>query len=115
MIAGNTNERLEWMVETGILTHANAKYESSKSPDKKYVSRIDLRMQLDIGSCAMIFVQYDSSGSWEHISTVTGTTLRTFSLPIRPKRCDHLRLKIQGEGVAKIFSIAKTFEQGSDL
>jgi hypothetical protein len=43
-----------------------------------------------------------------------GTSLKTFSVPIKPKRCDHLRLRIDGEGNAKIFSITKTIEQGSD-
>jgi hypothetical protein len=44
-----------------------------------------------------------------------GTTLRTFAIPIRPKRCDHMRLKVVGLGEAKIYSICKTVEQGSDV
>ena len=60
------------------------------------------------------FVQYDSGGDWEYLFTMTGSSLRSFSVPIRPRRCDHLRLRVVGEGEAKIYSIAKVVEEGSD-
>jgi hypothetical protein len=44
-----------------------------------------------------------------------GANLRSFSIPIRPQRCDHLQLRIDGEGSAKIFSITKSIEQGSEV
>lgn len=98
---------VEWMAETGII--------GVDSPDKKYISRIDVRMSLQLGAMVYFYVQYDSSEKWEHIFTMSGTTLRSFAVPIRPKRCDHLRLRIEGVGEAKIYSICKTIEQGSDL
>jgi hypothetical protein len=61
------------------------------------------------------YVEYDSSGDWKHLFTMTGTNLGSFAVPIRPRRCDHLRLKIEGNGEAKIYSICKTIEQGSDI
>jgi hypothetical protein len=61
------------------------------------------------------FAEYDSSGAWEHLFTMTGKELRSFSIPVRPKRCDHMRLKITGVGDAKVYSICKTVEQGSDV
>ena len=106
---------VEWHAETGIITYPYTKYGSGKSPDNKYISKINIRMSLDIGATVRFYCQYDSTGEWEHIYTMTGTTLRSFNIPIRPKRCDHLRLRIEGVGDAKIYSIAKTFEQGSDV
>ena len=100
-------EPVKWMVETGVL--------ATDSPDKKYISRIIVRMNLEIGSDVSFFIQYDSSGNWEPFSSVVGTSLRTFSVPIRPKRCDHFKLRIEGEGGVKIFSIAEVIEEGSDL
>ena len=97
---------VEWMAETGVI--------GVSSPDKKYVSRIVMRMSLDIGARVSFYAQYDSTGEWVHLSTMTGTSLRSFSVPIRPKRCDHFRLRIVGKGVAKIYSISKTIEEGSD-
>ena len=95
-----------WMAETGII--------GTSMPDKKYLSRLLWRMSLSPGAKAAFYVQYDSSGEWEHVCTVRGTTLRSFPVPIRPRRCDHLRLRIVGEGEAKIFSVTRTIEQGSD-
>lgn len=98
---------VKWMAETGALTIS--------SPDKKYISRLNVRMSLEIGSRVNFYIQYDSAGEWKHAYSMTGKVLRTFSIPIRPKRCDHFRLRIEGEGVAKIYSITKTIEQGSDI
>ena len=98
---------VEWMAETGII--------GTDSPDKKYISRIDVRMSLTFGAKVYFYVEYDSEEGWEHLYTMAGTTLKSFAVPIRPKRCDHLRLRIVGEGDAKIYSICKTVEQGSDM
>ena len=101
------NEPIKWEAVTGII--------GTDSPDKKYISRMDVRMSLEVGARASFFAEYDSSGEWEYLCTMDGVKLRTFAVPIRPQRCDHLRLKIIGNGDAKIFSICKTIEQGSDV
>lgn len=95
-----------WMAESGII--------GTNMPDKKYISRLDVRMMLTIGTRAYFYIEYDSSGKWEHLFTMTGRTLQSFPVPIRPHRCDHMRIRIEGDGEAKIFSICKTIEQGSD-
>ena len=100
-------DSVKWMAETGIF--------GMYTPDKKYISKINVRMSLGIGTKLYIYAQYDSCGEWEQLSSMTSTSLRSFSIPIRPKRCDHFRLRIVGEGDAKIYSITKTLEQGSDV
>lgn len=106
--SGTTDtEPIEWMAETGII--------GCSSPDKKYVSRISIRLKLDIGSFVRFSIQYDSEGEWHHVCSLVGSNLRTSTLPIRPMRCDHFRLRIEGTGEAKVFSISKTMEQGSEL
>ena len=52
---------------------------------------------------------------WEYQFTLTGNSIRSFSIPIRPKRCDNMKLRIEGVGMAKIYSITKTIEEGSEL
>lgn len=102
-----TEDNIRWEAVTGII--------GTDSPDKKYISRMDVRMKLDVGARVSFYAEYDSSGEWEHLFTTTPSkSLRSFSAPIRPQRCDHLRLKLVGEGDAKIFSICKTVEWGSD-
>ena len=98
---------VKWMAETGTL--------GTDSPDKKYISRLNVRMSLDIGARVRIFVQYDSSGKWDLILSMAGINLRTFTIPVRPRRCDHIKIRIEGEGDAKIYSITKTIEEGSDM
>lgn len=97
---------VSWMAETGAI--------GVDSPDKKYISKLNIRLSLDVGTRVYIYIQYDSMGDWERAATITGTTLRSFTLPVRPKRCDHMRIRIVGDGDAKIYSITKTIEQGSD-
>lgn len=105
--ATTDTKSVEWMVQTGII--------GTSIPDMKYISRLLVRMQLEIGTKVRFYAQYNSMGGWEPLGTISGTNLRTFLLPIRPRRCDHMRLRIEGVGDAKIYSITKTIEQGSDI
>lgn len=99
--------QVEWMAQTGVI--------GADRLGKKYLSRLNIQLVLEVGSRVNFYVQYDSIGDFEYLCTLAGVSLRSFSVPIRPKRCDHLRLRIEGKGEAKIFYIAKTFEQGSDI
>lgn len=104
---GKEKSMIQWMAETGII--------GTDSPDRKYISRMDIRISMPVGSKVYIYIQYDSNGVWEHLHTMVAPSLRTFAIPVRPKRCDHLRLRIEGYGEAKIFSISKTISEGSDI
>ena len=98
---------INWMAESGII--------GTDLPDKKYISRLDVRMKLTVGTRVYFYIEYDSCGEWEHLFTMTGIKLQSFPISIRPRRCDHMRIRIEGDGEAKIFSICKTIEQGSDV
>lgn len=105
---GNLEKKpVPWLAETGVL--------STDTPNKKYIYRLNVRMSLDLNTVVRMYIQYDSQGDWEQVVSVKATNLRTFTLPIKPKRCDHLRLRIVGEGEAKIYSITQHIEQGSDV
>ena len=105
--SGQTDtEAVEWMLQTGEIGLA--------MPDAKYVTRLTVRMSMSEGSCVSVWVRYDYGDEWVHIYTTPGTILRSFDIPIRPKRCDHMSIRIEGVGEAKIYSITKTIEQGSD-
>ena len=97
----------KWMVETGEI--------GISSPDMKYISRLTVRLMLEPNATCRFYAKYDFSDDWEYLFTQVGTSLRSFSIPIRPKRCDHMKLRIEGMGVAKIYSFTKTIEQGSEL
>ena len=109
MLGSGTQEEtlVEWMVQTGEI--------GITTPDMKYISRLTVRMTLDIGAEVRFYAQYDFMDDWEEVCVLEGTSLRSFSIPIRPRRCDHMKLRIEGVGNAKIYSITKTIEQGSEL
>ena len=107
-VAGKQTEgKFGWMVESGNLGYS--------SPDNKYVSQINIRISLEVGTNVDFYLQYDSSGEWEHKFNMAGKGTRTFSIPVIPKRCDHFKYKIVGTGGCKLYSITKTTEQGSDV
>ena len=107
MLGVGTEEKVKWMVQTGPM--------GTDMPDMKYISRLTVRMTLPQGSRVKFLAQYDSVGGWEPLGTMVGTNLRSASIPIRPRRCDHMRIRIEGEGDARIYSITKTIEQGSEI
>jgi hypothetical protein len=109
MLGSGTKDtaEVEWMAQTGEI--------GITAPDMKYVSRLTVRMSMEIGAEVSFFAQYDFDEGWEHLHTIQGTNLRSFSIPIRPKRCDNMKLRIEGAGMCKIYSITKTIEQGSEL
>ena len=83
--------------------------------DMKYISRLTVRMFLDVGTEVRFFAKYDFDDQWEPLFAKRSTNLRSFSIPIRPKRCDHMKIRIEGDGGGKIYTITKTIEQGSDI
>ncbi len=109
-LSGNTGtleEAVSWMAVTGDL--------GLELPEQKYITRLTLRLSLDPGATLEIYAQYDREQAWVKLGQVYGTDLRSFSLPVRPRRCDQLRLKLQGKGMCKLYSITKTLGKGSEL
>lgn len=97
--------KVQWMVETGEMGIA--------TPDMKYISSLNVRLSLDAGTKVDFYAKYDMSEEWVYICTVFGTNLRSYFIPIRPRRCDHMKLRVNGEGMGQVYSITKTIERGS--
>lgn len=94
----------EWFAETGDL------YEWST--DKKYISKLQLRMEV----CGTLDIELSQDGeNWEKVYRVTAQEKRTVCIPIIPKRCDYLRLRLSGQGDFKLYTIGLTMEKGSEL
>ena len=115
------NSNIKSMFGTGSVTENQIQWEAISgiyglsAIDKKYISRLNIRLSINVGSYVAVSIMYDSSGAWERLCRIEGHNIQPFTLPIKPKRCDHFRLKLEGEGEAKIYSISKTIEQGSDI
>lgn len=103
-VLNDSGNGLAFSMETGIL--ADSQHRSIRS--------ICLRYALRKG-WARVMVEYDSSGVWMAAGSLSETGLGWTNLPLKPRRCDHFRLKICGEGEFRLYSIIKTMERGSDL
>lgn len=101
---GTVEEDFDWSVTFGIL--------GFQSEQQKYLSRYNIRAQV-VGPLK-VEMQYDSDGKWIHMGTMKSPRLRTFLLPIIPRRCDHCQLRISGKGTINIYSVAREYENGGD-
>ena len=114
---GTEEEPLEWMAEFdlyGVNYKAKSVYDDPKRiRNNKYVSMFKIRMELGQGAWMRLYMKYNN-GPWEYQSELRGTELRTFVLPVKPKRCDHVRYKIEGKGDVTIYDISRIMEVGGD-
>ena len=99
-------ETVSWMAQTGCL--------GLSSPDSKYISRLNLRLRMDPGAKLTVYIDYDSEDRWTPVCTLECGTLRSFTVPVRLRRCGHFRLRLEGRGDVQLYSIVKTLENGSD-
>lgn len=106
-------DRVKWMAESGTIGTFPASNSLESYATKKYISQLNVRMKIDAGTIARFYIQYDSMGEWEHLCSVTTCHLKSIYVPIRPHRCDHFKIRIEGEGDAKIYSIIRIAENGS--
>lgn len=100
-------DAFDWYAETGDML--------VNMPDNKYVSRIQIRAGVEKGSKLRLEAQYDSSGEWTTIMEKTYTKKASFTAPIIPMRCDHVRLRISGVGRSCVYAISKEIERGSEI
>lgn len=99
---------VEWMAEFGDFTEDD--------PNKKGVSKIQIRLELEDGASARVEMQFDSSDEWQPVGQVlTAERKQSFYLPIVPRRCDHYRLRLSGVGGCKIYSMVRESYSGSEL
>lgn len=98
---------VEWYAETGDI--------GMGIPNNKYISKLQFRLEVPEGSMVKIELQYDSDGQWIEKYRINATRLRSFTVPIIPRRCDHMKVRISGIGDCKIYSFTRTVEEGSDI
>ena len=103
---GKSDEAFDWSVTFGVFGYA---YERSK-----YLSRFNIRAKMSAGSEMNVEIMYDSDGEWHHMGKMKCPQLRTFLLPIIPRRCDHCQVRIHGTGTISIYSVARVFEEGGN-
>ena len=101
---GETEDPVQWFCETGDMGGGL----------HEYLAGLQFCFQLVAGSSVTVRLQYDG-GEWEEIAQVTSSEKRVFTLPVIPKRCVFLRIRLEGTGEMQLYSIAKTTESATEL
>lgn len=98
---------VEWSCTSGLIGYGD--------PEQKYVSRFDLRLYLAQDAAMQVWIEYDSSGNWDKQAELQGTGTGSVMIPVRPRRCDHFRIRMTGSGEMALWSFAKKYSKGSDV
>lgn len=104
---GQKEKTVQWSATTNVIGYSDA--------GQKYVSRFAVRLRLEDGATAQFSIEYDSNGIWLPCGSIVGNRIKSAILPVKPRRCDHFRIRITGFGTMQIYSISKIYEKGSDV
>lgn len=106
--ANPTEGPLAWYAEFGDFTDGD--------PNKKGVSKLQIRLELAQGATFRAYLQFDGDGIWRPAGSIVGTgPKRSYYLPVIPRRCDHYRLKLTGTGDCNIYSLVRERYSGSEM
>lgn len=102
-----SEREIEWEAITGEYGY--------ESPDTKEPIRLNIRVRIPFESVIILYVSYDD-GNWIKITDIRGKDkVTSLAYPFKANRkCDHYRLKLEGRGDARVYSITETEEAGSD-
>lgn len=101
--AGRAGLSERWWAETGMIGIGEL--------NAKYLNRFQLRVWLPEGSTMTVNVRYDD-GDWITAKTVHGGRNASLLVPVVLRRCDHAALRLEGEGVFKLFNMNKVMQVG---
>ena len=105
---GEEEPDFDWLAEFGDFT--------DNSPNKKGVSKVQIRLELEAGATATVWLRFDSMGEWIRAGqAIPEDVKRSWYLPIIPRRGDHYRMKIEGSGGCRIYSLTREYYSGSEL
>ena len=97
----------KWFAESGLLTMSY--------PGAKRVSAFRIRAELAEDAKADFYIRYEDDDEWRLLDTLCGIpdkSIHTFTIRNLPRRCDHYRMRFEGVGKCKIYSICYDIEQG---
>lgn len=104
---GRVETGVPWSVQTGRILLS--------LPDHKYITRLQLSATMQAESNLKVEVRYDDDREWK--IAFSGLTHRQthYAVPLIPHRCGYMEIRISGVGDAKIHTISRYVEQGSEL
>ena len=114
----NQEQDFDWAAEFDLVGVNYVQSSSYDTPERirnsKYLSMFKIRMYLDPDAYMRLWIKYDDNAIYEMMGERRGHDMRTFVLPVIPKRCDHCRFKITGHGPVRIYDMSRIMEVGGD-
>lgn len=105
--AGEPEGPIDWWAESAAMG-----YELS---NHKYISRFVIRLKLTGNAWCSLKIQYDGDGEWHQKGSMAGQgKTRTYVLPVVPRRCDAMKIRLEGQGDVQIYTISRIIEAGAD-
>ena len=71
------------------------------------VIQTTLRFAMGMDASLSVYIEYDSSGNWELAGRVQPTKAGAARLPLRLRRCEHIRLRLSGSGDIRLLSLTR--------
>ena len=100
-----TDEEVSWELRTGEILR--------ELPDHKYIGKIQLYLELDPGARAEVALRRDG-GAWDKVQELSGGDQRRCTLPIYPRRCDRMEIRLTGVGHVRLVNWSKYVGYGSE-
>lgn len=106
-IAGDKEEVIPWMVESGDMLDGTV--------DFKHVKKLQFHLKMEKNSEVSVFIRYDDNVEWEKVQTYRADYYRTHTVNLIPKRCQFYRYRLEGYGGAALVAMTRKVGQGSDI
>lgn len=103
------------VTEEGLSSWAEFGDITEDDPNKKGVSKLQVRAELEEGATLELQIQYDSDGVWRRVKALAANRKRSYYLPVVPRRCDHFRIRLLGTGQWRLYSLVRESYSGSEL
>ncbi len=96
----DSTEEVEWYCITGDINLLDI--------EKFAAMRLLLRADIEAGSTISVSVKRNN-GEWMLKRTFTGPSKKDLYVPIAPLRCDSFKIKLEGKGKVKVYSIIREY------
>jgi len=107
---------VHWSAEwADFYEYSGSSNSSAAIPQEKGVGKLLIRLELDEDSSVDILIQMDSDGVWRPVKRLEAHVKRSWYLPIVPRRCDHFRIRMEGVGGCRVYSLTREVYTGSEL
>ena len=113
-IAVNCGAIPEGTIDSELFGHVKGAFTGAVNERKGY-SKFHLRLELEAGAWLTAEMKRDTDTRWEKIYTTHNERARTVSIPVLPRRCDSVQIRLTGKGKCVLRTFIREFFTGSDV